>query len=167
MRESARPENHDWAKRMVRPFVREFPSFRSDIEGEALCGLVKAEQHPSCPGPEEFQQFAYPFVMRSANGFMRKLRRQNGKLCQIQHEDLIPGRKERPNRFEWREMRLRFARHLQGKKRRVFMRIYGIDEYRTLSQVATDLGYHLSEVKRLHLAALEAIRDLPTLHQVA
>lgn len=152
---------------MVRPFVRQSPNFRGDIEGEALYGLVRAEGHPSCPGPEEFQQFAYQFVMRAANDFVRKLRRQNRKLCQIEHENLVPGRNKEDRGTEWREIRLKFARHLKGSKRRVFMRIYGVEEYRTLSQVATDLGVHLSEVKRLHLAALETIRDLSAIYQVA
>jgi len=167
MQESARPENHEWARRMVRPFVRQLPSFRGDIESEALHGLVRAERHPSCPGPEQFQQFAHSFVVRAATDEVRRIRRQNRKFGLLEHADLLPGREDVSGSLEWSEMRLKFAEHLAGGKRRIFLRVYGENVYRTLQEAASDLGISLSQAKRWHVAALEALRDLPGFYQVA
>lgn len=167
MRQSARTENHEWAKRMVRPFIREFQQHKADIESEALVGLVKAEKHPACPAGEEFQRFAYSFVKRTVTDFTKKLRRQRRTFLQLEDEELLTGRPATPSLAEWQDSRLGYARHLHGLQRRVFMRTYGEDTYRPLAAVAADLSIPVYQAKRLHHAAVEALRDLPSVQQVA
>jgi DNA-directed RNA polymerase specialized sigma24 family protein len=160
MRPSAEPENLRWAKEMVRPFAREFREHRSDIEAEAVLGLVRAEMHKDCPAGDEFQAFAYSFIKRAVTDFTRRLRRQRPVFQAMGPDVDVIGPNREPTIDEWAEARILFAERLSGLERRIFLRAYGEDVHRSLRQVADDLGEDYSKVKRHHALAIRVLRSL-------
>jgi hypothetical protein len=161
MRHSERPEIHEWARKMVKPFAKKYPDHRSDFEGEALLALVKAERHPQCPAPiEEFRRFACPFVRRAAGDMAKGLFRYRRKFIET-HADpatkiLAP---EGPDLVAWADERRAMAGRLDGLKREVFLKTYGDEEYRERRDVAAACGISEEWAKRVHKHALAALRD--------
>ena len=72
-----------------------------------------------------------------------------------------------PSVDEWEQTRLSLADKLHGPPRLVFLMVYGETEYTNLPGVAKCLNLSSSWVKKHHVTALEALRDLPCIQQVA
>jgi DNA-directed RNA polymerase specialized sigma24 family protein len=175
MRPSEDPETQAWARSKALRHIREFPDHRSDLEQEALLGLVRAEADKDCPDPtdvERFRGFASRCIWNDLRYYARKLRQERYGRVDLETLDEDEGLEAieapaEPPKCDWLEFRQVVGGRLKRNRRLVFLEAYGEDRHRSLAEVAENTGLALNYVKHQHALAMETIRDLSHFQRVA